>query len=466
MIEEKLLDQLFTKVQDYLNIDKDSPVVNYIGGSSLTKDNYSDIDTNGHNSSAKLFEDVDYYLKYALNTNHPQFNNQLNGGFVPPALVGEIISFITNTSMATYEIAPIGTILEKKIITKLNDLIGFKDGEGIMTTGGSNANMLAIQCARNKVDSTIKFKGNGSNRFHIYVSDQAHYSFQKAVNIMGIGLESIIQIRSVDGVMDSKHLRESIEDSIKNNFTPLMIASTSGTTVLGCFDSIIKNDLVAKEYNLWHHVDAAWGGPALFSDRLESLMKGVEQVDSVTWDAHKLMGTGLITSFILLKEKGQLISANSGGGEKYLFHEYENSEFDTGAMSLQCGRKVDSLKMWLAWRYYGSDGYAKLVDKQLDTAIYLEGLINEHPRLKMLYKRDYLNVCFQVIPKNNENIDEYNYKLRFHMVKQTKSLVNFARSKSGDIFFRYVLTNFSTNKEDIDIFIKNLFEAEDTFKLE
>jgi len=464
MNQEKFLERLFTKTNNYLKDIKDSGVVNYTSGSSLFKEIKADLSI-GDQDEDKIFEEIDTYLKYALKTTHPQFNNQLNAGFVMPALAAEVISFITNTSMATYEIAPIGTILEQKLSQKLIELIGFKDGEGIMTTGGSNANMLAIQCARNTHSSQIKLKGNGEHKFHIYVSDQAHYSFQKSVNIMGLGFESLIKIKSNNGVMDSKTLESKIIESKKDGFIPLLIASTSGTTVLGSFDDINKNDEIAKKYNVWHHVDAAWGGPALFSDELKPLMSGVSKVDSLTWDAHKLMGTGLITSFIILKDRGQLESANNGGGGKYLFHDYENADYDTGPMSLQCGRKVDSLKLWLAWKYYGDNGYQKLIDGQLEKAKYLVEKVNEHPRLKLVADREFLNICFQVIPNKEVDIDMYNYKLRFHLVKKGESLVNFARFEDGTTFFRYVLTNYATQKRDIDIFLENLFDAEKTLNL-
>ncbi|MCT4642392.1 MAG: pyridoxal-dependent decarboxylase [Bacteriovoracaceae bacterium] len=464
MNKENFWHELISLVEQYLkeNQKKSTPVVNYLKGTEVR--DHIDLSLNGRPGDYQsILDDVRSYMKYAVRTTHPQFNNQLYGGFSFPAFVGEIVSYITNTTMATYEVAPIASILEKELVKSLNDLIGFSHGEGIMVTGGSNANMLAIHLARSKAFEEVKQNGNSNKKFRIYVSDQAHYSFQKAVNLMGIGHSNLIAVKSNrDGIMCSSTLEELIQKDLAKSYTPLMIASTAGTTVLGAFDNILNNDIVAKKYSLWHHVDAAWGGPVLFSDKYDYLMKGIKDVDSVTWDSHKLMGSALVTSFILTKHVGALYQANSGGGTKYLFHDYENSEFDTGGMSLQCGRKVDALKMWLQWRHLGQDGYKELVERQYDKAMYMLSLVKEHPRLKLICEPRYLNLCFQVIPKRNDlDINQYNYDLRFALLRSGKSMVNFSRLKDGTIFFRFVFINNITTYKDIDQFVENLFEIDE-----
>src|SRR5690606_10234767 len=112
-----------------------------------------------------------------------------------------------------------------------------------------------------------------------------------------------------------------------------------------------------------------------------------------TWDAHKLMGTGLITSFFLTKHKGILNQANSGGGKKYLFHENENGEYDSGLQSLQCGRKVDCLKLWFTWQYLGDEGFKQLVEGQYAKALYFYEKLTTNSNFKVLHKPTYLNVC-------------------------------------------------------------------------
>ena len=452
-------------IESYLeqNQDPNTPVVKYRSATDLKEELGLKISESGADSS-EVFEEITKYLEYSVRTTHPQFNNQLNAGFNFNALMGEIVSFIANTSMATFEIAPVATLIETKLVEELNKSIGYEDGHGIMVTGGSNANLMAIHCARTRMFPDAKHSGNPAKDLCIFVSKEAHYSFQKAVSLLGLGLNNLIKVDSTDqGEMDSNDLENKINKCIEEGKTPLLIASTAGTTVMGAFDPVSKNQEIAKKYNLWHHIDGAWGGAALFSDKLRQRLSGCEESDSFTFDAHKLLGTGLITSFFLTKDKDIIKETNSGGGGSYLFHEYENSEYDTGAFSLQCGRKVDSLKFWLTWKALGHKGLQEFVDAQVSKREHLVNLINEHPRLKMLHDPQFLNVCFQVLPtEENVDINKYNFDLRFKLVKEGKYLVNFSSWEDGTVFFRHVFANNVTQKQDLEKVIEEIVALSET----
>ncbi|MCO4755793.1 MAG: hypothetical protein KC478_15030, partial [Bacteriovoracaceae bacterium] len=357
-----------------------------------------------------------------------------------------------------YEISPVATIMEKELIRELAQNIGHENGDGIMCTGGSNANMLAIHCARAKMFPSTKRSGNPNQDLCVFVSSAAHYSFKKGISLLGIGLDNLIGVNTDEqGRMDPVDLEIKINEAIKSKKTPMMIASTAGTTVMGAFDPVEKNQEIAEKYNLWHHIDGAWGGAVMFSDEHKKLIKGSEKADSFTFDAHKLLATGLITSFFLVKDGETLKEANSGGGATYLFHEYENSEFDTGPYSLQCGRKVDSLKLWLVWKSLGHEGLKDLVHGQMHKRDHLVEKIKAHPRLKLLHDPQYLNVCFQVIPEEPEvDINRYNFDLRYKVMKTGKVMTNFSSWDDGTIFFRHVFANNQTTKEDLDRLIDEI----------
>src|SRR5690554_6286591 len=144
--------RLIERIEKYLDENQDpaTPVVNYRSANELQNILDLRLEEEGLGPQ-KLFEVVDEYLQYSPRTAHPQFNNQLYGGFHFEALVGEIISFIANTSLSTYEISPVATLIEKRLIDEINHRIGFRQGSGIMCTGGSNANLLAAHCARSRM---------------------------------------------------------------------------------------------------------------------------------------------------------------------------------------------------------------------------------------------------------------------------------------------------------------------------
>lgn len=460
-LNEKNLNQLTQIIVDYTSRLKQesTTVIDYYSAVQLQeKINFSL--PKKQQSEKEVFAAIEQYLTYSQKTLHPQFNNQLYAGILPAAFMGEVISALTNTSMATYEIAPVATLIEKALVERLCRYIGYQSYEGIMCTGGSNANMLAIHCARAKDDPDVYLKGN-QKRYAIYVSKEAHYSFEKAINLMGLGLGSLKKIDSDSkGKMCCKELEKQINLSLSQNETPLLIASTAGTTVKGVFDPIHQINKIAQQYKVWHHIDGAWGGSALISERTKSLLKGCELSDSFTWDTHKVMGTGVITSFFLTPHQGILKQANStSGGNKYIFHDYENKVYDTGPHSLQCGRKVDALKLWLAWQYFGDEGYANYLDHLMDCRDYFVSQLKKRPnRFRLIDEPEFLNVCFQVLPEDKtSDIDQFNFDKRFQLSQEGYFQINFSRN--GDtIFFRHIFANINVSKKDIDQLIERLID--------
>jgi glutamate/tyrosine decarboxylase-like PLP-dependent enzyme len=403
---------------------------------------------------------IDLILKKSVRTTHPLFLNQLFGGYTPESLVADWLISVLNPTMATFEVAPLMTILEKEVIRKLCNLFGLKLGEGIMVTGGSNANLVAFLCARQFKVPDIKKRGYQGKKYTIYVSEEAHYSYEKAAHISGLGVDHLrpVKVRE-DGSMDPAFLREKIRQDMAQGMIPMMIGATAGTTVLGAFDPIAEINKIAREYNLWLHVDAAWGGGAIFSNTHKTLLKGIHLADSITFDAHKTLSTGLVTSFFLCKHPGMLKQTNQGGGSEYIFHDYDNSDWDTGTYSLQCGRRADVLKLWLLWKSRGDQGLEEMMNHLFDLSEYVKQKIEQHSRL-VLKSSQFLNNCFQIRPQNeNVDINQYTLQVRTSLVQKGNTLINYVERPDKTIFFRLVCANNKTSIKDIDLIFSEIDKA-------
>jgi glutamate/tyrosine decarboxylase-like PLP-dependent enzyme len=439
-------------IEHYLaqNLDPNTPVIQYADASTLQEKLSLKLSESAC-SEQELLAEIEKYFAYSQRTLHPLYNNQLNAGANFEALLAEIVTFLTNTTMSTFEASPAATLIEAKLIQELNQKIGFSQVDGLMVTGGSNANLLAIHVARNSRFPEVKERGHYGRGLCVFVSREAHYSHKKAMLLLGMGLENLICVDTDnEGRMDSADLEKKILQVIAEDKVPLMLCSTAGTTVLGAFDPIAKNNKICKKYGLWHHVDGAWGGAALFSKKHSPLLAGLNNVDSFALDAHKLLGTGLITSLFLTNKKDALLNANSAGGTHYLFHDYENADFDSGRKSLQCGRKADALKLWLTWKSLGHQGMEDYVDRQFAKQEAFTQMIKDHPRLKLVHTPEYLNVCFQVLPPDSsQDINQYNLDLRFRIVKSGKMMVNYSSFADGTIFFRQVFANQHTTLDHL-----------------
>ena len=405
------------------------------------------------------------YLHYSVKTGSKQYLNQLFGGTNLPALLGEFITSLSNTSMYTYEVSPVATLMESEVIRKMNSFTGFSNGDGIFLTGGSNTNLVAMISARNRKFPETKRKGiNHLSPLTAFVSERSHFSFTKGANAIGIGSDNIIKVKTdALGKMDPVALETAIEASIAAGNLPFFIGATCGTTETGAFDPLDKLVPIAKKYNLWLHADGSWGGSAIMSPKQRHLFEGLEQCDSFSWNPHKLMNIPLICSVLLVREKGWLYDYFNTFDTSYIYHEDETSEYDLGPKSLQCGRRVDALKLWLAWKYYGDEGYVNRIDHLFDLAAYATEWVDRRPQLQLMFPTQSLNVNFRFSDPEITDHDEFNRQVRQNLLVSGKSMVNYCHLEKG-LSIRLILLNPELSTGDIDLFFGNFIAAAEELK--
>jgi len=461
----EMLETAFRLIFKYIeeNAKKETPVVQFEPPDVLKSQIDLTIGQEGVSIEELLKFIENQYLKYSVRSGHRQFFNQLFGGFSPVGFFGDVVTSLTNTSMYTYEVAPVVTLLEKAVIHKMLSLVGFEQGEGTFVTGGSNANYMALLCARNKTKPTIKTTGFSNNDLVLFVSDQAHYSFERAADLLGIGSHQVVKVKTDNKAqMRVDELEKEIVNHLEQGKKPFFVAATAGTTVLGAFDPIQQIAALAKQYDMWCHIDGAFGASVLLSRQHKYLLAGSELADSLTWDAHKMMGATLMCSAFLIKAPDLLRQTCAVGGTEYLYHD-EAESYDLGQISLQCGRRVDALKLWLLWKYYGELGYERCIDRLFELAEYATQRVIEHPNLELMAPTQSLNICFRYQPHHQTDINAFNITLREQLRQSGQSLVNYAWFK-GHVVIRLVIVNFDLSKEDIDTFFDNLLRVAETIK--
>jgi len=405
-----------------------------------------------------LNNDISSYLSHAVKTAHPAYFNQLWGGFNAACFMGDMLTSATNTSMYTHEVAPVATLIEKTLIAKVGELIGFDNPEGQFTTGGSNGNLMALAIARHRAFPKLKQEGLSQQpKLIAFVSAESHYSFDKAVQLLGIGSDNLWKVPAdADGKMDVAALEDLISKARYQGAEPFFVAGTAGTTVRGAYDPLEKIAAIARKESLWFHVDGAWGASVLLSPTHRDLMKGVEQADSVVWDAHKMMGMTLICSMLVVNQRGAMMSTFSAKGTEYIFHDSEEDPTDLGPSTLHCGRRVDAVKLWLAWQHLGDRGWEALIDRFFVLAAKAEAIIKSHPSLELITKRESVNLCFQYIPENkHHSANELTLEIRQRLIDRGLAMVNYAEL-DDKVFFRLVICNNQTRLEDLEQFFEAL----------
>ncbi|KAE8291278.1 Glutamate decarboxylase 1 [Larimichthys crocea] len=412
-------------------------------------------------------------LKYGVRTGHPRFFNQLSSGLDIIGLAGEWLTSTANTNMFTYEIAPVFVLMEQLTLKKMREMIGWPNGEGdgLFSPGGAISNMYSVMIARYKYFPEVKTKGmSAAPRLVLFTSEHSHYSIKKAGAALGFGAENVILLSTDErGRVIPADLEAKIIDAKQKGYVPLFVNATAGSTVYGAFDPINEIADICEKYNLWLHVDGAWGGGLLMSRKHRHKLSGVERANSVTWNPHKMMGVPLQCSAILVREKGILAGCNSMCAG-YLFQPDKQYDvtYDTGDKAIQCGRHVDIFKFWLMWKAKGTIGFEQHIDKCLDLSQYLYNKIKNREGYQMVFDGvpQHTNVCFWYIPpslrgmpdgeERREKLHRVAPKIKAMMMESGTTMVGYQPQGNKVNFFRMVVSNPAATQSDIDFLIDEI----------
>ena len=455
-------EELALRVDKYQAAGLRGPVVDYQDPVAL-KAKLADLHSKSDAGSwESIWEAVDFYLSHSVKTSHPQYFNQLWAGQSQPAMVGSVIEALANTSMYTYEVAPVATLIETEMLRRLKSLYGFEEGEAQITTGGSNSNYLALLLALHRKFPELKSKGlQGLPKVSVFVSDDSHYSLDKAMVMAGIGLDSLVRVPvDENGSMQIHELSRLLSVSEANDRVPVCIVGTAGTTVRGAFDDFKLIANLAKEHQCWFHIDGAWGGAVALSGREKFNLKGSGLADSLSWDAHKMLGLPLMCSMIFVRDSGNFDRVCNLGDTSYIFHsETDGTETrDLGPYSLQCGRRVDILKLWLEYLFYGEEGFEQRIDRFMALSQYAEDRIKSEPTLELQSHRWINNICFRSKAVPGIDCNQFNKKVREHLYQSGESLVNIAYIHN-DLTIRLIICNKDVTQDDIQQFFDNWLRA-------
>ncbi|KAK3790045.1 hypothetical protein RRG08_040965 [Elysia crispata] len=470
----KFLDKAFEIIKEeslQKGTDNKYPVVDF----QQPKDLESLLDTEISSEPAthdQLLDALKKIIQYSVKTGHPHFMNQLYGGLDPYSQVGAWVTPTLNTNLHTYEVAPAFVILERYIYKKMLALVGFEHGEGLFCPGGTASNIFALHLARfNKFPDVRKNGIYGMKPLRMYTSDMAHYSLKKGALYLGLGTDNVVTINTDDrGHMITSELERCIKEDLEKGFVPMYVNATSGSTVLGSFDDLTAISEVCKTYNLWLHSDACWGGGTLLSRKHRHLMKGSHLCNSIAWNFHKFSGTPIQSSAFLLNDpSGNLMEEANSTKAEYLFQpdKYYDASYDIGDKTVQCGRSVDIVKLWMQWRGLGDSGMEAKIDLAYDKAHYLTEKLKITEGFKMVLPEfECTNISFWYIPKRLrgkveddgwwQEVNDVAPKLKERMMKAGTLMIQYqALSTKGYAnFFRVVIVNQHVNYSDMDFVIE------------
>lgn len=380
---------------------------------------------NSGRGSDGLIQMLEKILRYSVNTWHQGFLDKLYASTNAPGLAAELIIAALNTNVHVYQVSPVLSVIEKSTGVQLASLFGLngRHAGGISVQGGSASNTTSIVIARNNLFPETKSEGNMAYKFVLFTSAHGHYSIEKAAQMLGFGSNAVWKVPvDSEGQIIPRRLDELIRQAKSEGRTPFYVNATAGTTVLGSFDPFPEIAAICRKYDLWFHIDGSWGGSFVFSRHHRVKLEGSQLADSIAINPHKMMGVPVTCSFLLGADLHKFHRANTLPAG-YLFHNNDDSGtstpengqltpgeedeepecpevWDLADLTLQCGRRADSLKLFLSWTYYGSDGYERQIDSAGEVAAHFANLISSNPNLILLSQNPppCLQVCFYYAP--------------------------------------------------------------------
>ncbi|TWM58042.1 L-2,4-diaminobutyrate decarboxylase [Bacillus paralicheniformis] len=373
--------------------------------------------------------------------------------------LGEFVSTSINNNMLSLEMSPVFSKMEVQLLGTIARMFGYDDNSGgVMTSGGSLANLQALATARNY---QLKVKESGvfglSGQPVIFASDVSHTSLHKAAMLLGLGTSSIIPVKSSsDSKMDLDDLRKKIRQAKNEGKIPFAIAATAGTTVTGSIDPIRSIADIAKVNGLWLHVDAAYGGALIFSDAYRDKLNGIEMADSITFNPQKWMYIAKTCAMVLFKNHG-VLETDFRISAPYM---NETDFTNLGEISVQGTRHADILKLYLSLQHIGLKGYRELLHESLALKNEFIKQVKQRHYLELSSEPDTNVVCFRGIPHNLDEAQWDNWNLELQQFLLNEENVFFSLpAYRGNRWLRAVLLNpFLSN-----ILIQRVFEKIDQF---
>ena len=444
----KIIDTLV----DYLSscIDRSNPCVLSSDPPEKVLEKW-DTDFHDNTSSFDLVEFITEVISKSIHIHHPKFISHQLSAPLPEAVLADTVSALLNNSSAIFEIGPVNTAMEKICTRWMAHQIGYGSGaDGFFTSGGSLGNLTALLAARQaKAPYDLWNEGlKPSRSLAVMVSEQAHYSVKKAVQVIGLGEKGAIPVPSDKNFkMDIDALKEKYEEAKRNEVEVFAIVASDCSTATGSYDNIDAIADFCEKNNIWLHIDGTHGASALLSDKYKHLLKGVHRADSIIWDAHKMMLRPALITAIIFKD-GQCSNETFSQKVPYLLREDKENKWSVLGL-----RTMESTKMMMGFKFYttlkskGKKFFARYIDHVYDLTKWFARELENTGVFQLAMEPECNIICFRFTGKEGD-LNEIQMQIRNKIAESEEFSI--AKTLLGkDLYLRCTIINPLTSKQDL-----------------
>lgn len=403
---------------------------------------------------------------HAMQIPSPRYFGQFNPTPLAIGVWADALCSALNQNAGAWRNGPTSALIEAQVIGWLCGLVGYAPHAfGVLASGGSEANLIALKCARDKMSSDICQRGVRAvtSDMTVYASEQCHFSVEKSVDILGLGRESLRKIDTDERFhIRLDLLREAIERDRREGRLPFCIVGIAGATSTGVIDPLPELAAIARENNCWFHADAAYGGGLAFSDKHKEQLKGIEQANSITFDPHKWMFVPFACGTTLVRDGGNVLRDSFDISPEYLSEDRggDDVQYDFFRYGQMGTRRFNSLKLWMAFKFMGKRGYAEAVDRHIELTHYLANRLDELPDFERTGESETAVCCFRYLPERvrallPEDQDRVQQELQQRIEKSGKAFFP-STILHGRRALRVNINSYLTERRHIDDLVELL----------
>lgn len=421
----------------------------------------------GRDASSLLDEAVELLFEHSVFNGHPRFMGFITSSAAPIGALGDLLAAAMNPNVGASLLAPMATEIEAQTVRWLAEIIGYpSDCGGLLVSGGNMANFVCFLAARKaKAGWDVRTDGMSagqSRRLLVYTSSETHTWVQKAVDMFGPGTAAIRWIPVDEKLrMDTTILRTQIQVDRAAGDLPFLVIGTAGTVSTGAVDPLPELAAICREHELWFHVDGAYGAlAAILLDDEESAvppdLRGIREADSVAVDPHKWLYAPLEAGCALVRTPELLRDAFSYHPPYYNFDEDSTASINYYEYGPQNSRGFHALKVWLALRQAGREGYAGMISDDMHLARELYRVVEAQHELQA-FALGLSITTFRYVPPDltpgSQEIEKYLNALNAELLTRLQKCGEAFLSNAviGETYvLRACIVNFRTSLEDIE----------------
>ncbi|WP_029877982.1 pyridoxal phosphate-dependent decarboxylase family protein [Paraclostridium bifermentans] len=447
------IDQYFKGLESL----ESNEVVKVADSNQINKLRNINIPSQGRQVQEVMEEMMKEVYEYGARVNHPRFFGFIPGPADLNSWIGDVMSSAYNLHAGCWMTTSAASFIEKTLIKWLSEKAGYntEQSSGLFVSGGSMANLTAMVAAR---DNKLSF-----DKLHLgtaYVSDQTHSSIKKALKISGISPKNIRKIPSDSNYrMKIDELEKAIRNDITNGLHPFVVIASAGTTNTGSIDPIPEISDICSKYGLWMHVDGAYGASILLSENYNHLLKGIENADSLSWDAHKWLFQTYSCAMVLVKDKNDLARSFSENPEYLRDLDINDDEINYGNVGIELTRPTRGLKLWFTLQTLGTSEMSRRIEYGIHLAEYIKNTLLEFENWEVISDPKLAIINFRYSPSgmSEQDIDALNNNIS-HLALQENYAGIFTTVLNGKVVLRMCAINHETTENDIKQTISKLDE--------